>query len=393
MLATRAFDAVRHALEPGDFYDQGNAGLWSVLCQIRDTGRDVTDVIAVADEAKRSASSMTGPALLKLTADAPGTTGLAQWVNILTRWRTHRDILRVAADLRVKAWEQTMEAGELVDMAHALLGEVGRPTGAGDVSGLSTFDEFLDRESVDEPWVVPGLLRRSWRAMFVAPEGAGKSMVARTIVLGAAQGIAPFGGPRFEPVRCLLVDCENPEDAVRTTCRPIRAKAKMNAEDYAPWRAWLWHRPDGMNLRTRADRADLERVIAATKPDVVCAGPMYKLYRPGKDGDEQAALDVMHLLDGLRMRYGFSLVLEHHAPKGQAGARELVPYGTSLWLRWPELGIKLAPSTDIRGSLDLGRFRPDRMPCDWPDRLDRGRPGEWPWVGYWKRGQQRRGAA
>jgi RecA-family ATPase len=214
------------------------------------------------------------------------------------------------------------------------------------VAGLSTFDAFLDRDEKAEPWLIPGLLCRSWRALIVAPEGAGKSMVARALVMGAAQGIGPFGGSSYEPVRTLMVDCENPDGVVRATCRPIRAAAKMNAADYADWRGWLWHQPGGLNLRTRTDRANFERVLAASRPDVVCAGPIYKLYRTGRDNDEQATLDVLQMFDELRTRYGFALVLEHHAPKGQGASniRELVPYGSSLWLRWPELGLKLIPS-------------------------------------------------
>jgi replicative DNA helicase len=297
-------------------------------------------------------------------------------------------VLIAAEDIKIKAREGLLEGDELLDLATSKIAGIERPVGTGTVDGLSTFDEFLDREADSEPWLIPGLLRRSWRTMLVAPEGVGKSMVARALVLGASQGLAPFGGPNFEPIRCLMIDCENPEDAVRSTCKPIRARAKMHTSEYASWRSWLWHRPGGLNIRTRTDRQDLERVIAAAQPDLVCAGPMYKLYRPGKEGDEQAGLDVMNLFDDLRTRYGFALVLEHHAPKAQGASniRELVPYGTSLWLRWPELGIKLIPSSDSKDSLELGRFRPDRMPTAWPDRLDRGIQGAWPWTGYWKNG-------
>ncbi|MBK9178745.1 MAG: site-specific DNA-methyltransferase [Acidimicrobiales bacterium] len=98
--------------------------------------------------------------------------------------------------------------------------------------------------------------------------------------------------------------------------------------------------------------------------------------------------EVQHVLDDLRTRYRFALLVEHHAPKRQAGVRELAPYGSSLWLRWPELGLKLIPTDDTNRVMDVGRWRGDRRQSGWPARLERGTP--WPWVGVWPDGWEPR---
>lgn len=383
MMSDQTFDTTRPSLTAADFYDAQHQVLWTIYETLRDAGSTI-DPVTIVDTGKLVGLTMIPADVLGIMVDAPSSQVQTRWVEIVLRCAVHRRVFGVAEDLRIKATDATMGADEILDLAQTLIGEIARPVAGGDVPGLSTIDDLIDRQTVREPWLIPGLFRRSWRAMLVAPEGAGKSYVGRALAIGAGQGLAPFGGKPFPPIRTLLIDAENPEDVVRETCRPIRDTAHMNAEDYAEHRTWIWHRPGGMNLRSRANRSELERVIAATQPDLVCAGPMYKLYRPGKDGDEQAALDVMILFDDLRTRYGFALLLEHHAPKAQGNVRELVPYGTSLWMRWLELGIKLAPSSDYAGSLDVGRFRPDRVPCSWPDRLDRGT--QWPWSGYWANG-------
>lgn len=93
------------------------------------------------------------------------------------------------------------------------------------------------------------------------------------------------------------------------------------------------------------------------------------------------------MLDDLRTTFGCSLILETHAPKGSSIGRELVPFGSSAWLRWPELGWKLVPC-DGRGEPDvdgrnvkIGRFRGDRVQVEIPRLFERGR--DWPWSAVW----------
>jgi hypothetical protein len=88
---------------------------------------------------------------------------------------------------------------------------------------------------------------------------------------------------------------------------------------------------------------------------------------------------MQEILDDLRTRYGFALVIEHHAPKAQGGARDLAPFGSSLWLRWGEIRMSLTPpdkSFPVR-SLKLLPFSGSRVEHGWPDRIDRERsPGD-----------------
>jgi replicative DNA helicase len=215
----------------------------------------------------------------------------------------------------------------------------------------------------------------------------GKTVLFRLIGLAAAQGIHPLHFRDMPPCRTLIVDLENPDDSIIDVCEPIRAQAlhRVRSEGYDPDRAWLWHRPGGVNLRKRRDRAELEAVIAHTRPTLVCLGPIYKSYRvEARESDELAGAEVMQVFDDLRTRYNFALMLEHHAPKGSGGSRDLMPYGSSLWLRWPEIGLKLTPATPDNAIMDVGRWRGDRLENSWPTTLERSAP--WPWSGIWPQG-------
>ena len=389
MLRWVTVDEAAMQLHPEDFYGPAHAHLFAVICDLRRRGEPF-DATVVATEIDRL--ELPVPRHLTLTAIAEASASPRLLIAAVQRLSVARRMLVTASEIAILA-RTGLGPDELMTAARDLLADVDTRRTTTDEPGLSTVDEFLNSvTATPSPWVVPGLLRRGWRCLIVAPEGVGKSVASRQVAICAAQAVHPFTGyPSAVAARTLIVDLENPDDAIAETCRPITERARRDNTHYDEGRAWLWRRPDGINLRTRSDRAALEAVVAATQPDLVCIGPLYKAYRStARESDELAAGEVQNVLDDLRVRHGFALLMEHHAPKGQGlSARELVPYGSSLWLRWPELGLKLMPGDgeDVSASsLLVGRFRRDRMTNSWPDRLDRGGTGAFPWVGYWRDG-------
>lgn len=214
------------------------------------------------------------------------------------------------------------------------------------------------------------------------------TMVLRSLAMNTGQGVHPFTGERIPAQRVLMVDCENPDDVILEQCRPIeRSLRRSSSRIYDENAVWLLAAEEGMNIRKRADRARLEAAIAEVRPALVCAGPLYKMFRKDGDSDEDATLDVIAVLDDLRARYGFALALEHHAPKKQGGVRDLDPFGSSVWFRWPELGIKMVPSETSEEEVMIARFRRDRVRALWPSKLWREPLGSArPWTGTWVTG-------
>ena len=275
----------------------------------------------------------------------------------------------------------------LVDRVNAEIAEIDSPALAqspGDV----TVDEFLaEPEDAQAPPVIPGLLNQDDRAVIVGVEGSGKSEATRQMVICAAWGIHPFAFSAIPAVPTLLVDLENPKALVRRRLGYLSSLCQRRAKGSRA-HCHLWHRPGGIDLRKRADRIAFEDVLRRRRPALVALGPVYKAYsRRANETDELVAAEIQTILDDLRTRFSFALVLEHHAPQSNGGIRDLRPFGSSLWLRWPEFGLKLAPqdpSDDTNGNLVVGRWRGDRVQAKWPNELHRGRT--WPWEGWWKEG-------
>lgn len=238
-----------------------------------------------------------------------------------------------------------------------------------------TLGEFLDQPS-DYDWLIPGWLERGDRVIFSGGEGMGKSTIIRQLLVQAAAGIQPFGHGLCEPVRSLLVDVENSPRQMLRGLSPIYTKAKMVGSDPAS-RMMVEHRAGGLDLTSRVDAAWLTEKIVASGAQLVGIGPMYKL-ASGNPNDEEPAQATIRVFDRLRERHGITFIFETHSPHAQNGQKRVYrPYGTSLWQRWPELGVGITPND--RGSFDLVRWRGDRDPNRlWPDTIRKG--GTWPWT-------------
>ena len=158
------------------------------------------------------------------------------------------------------------------------LSSVGSPVAQGDGQSIS-LEEILETGSIDTPWVVPGLLRRDWRAVIVASEGSGKSTLLRQIATCAGpEGVHPLKFHRCEPIRVLVIDAENPLGAVAETGGRILEQVRRTVgTDYDSDRLRFLMRPGGLDLRSRHDRSQVERELVHHRPDLVVAGPAYKL--------------------------------------------------------------------------------------------------------------------
>ena len=237
--------------------------------------------------------------------------------------------------------------------------------------------EFIDEEVDDSyDWLIPGLLEREDRVIIVAAEGVGKTMLARQVAIASAAGINPFTYQKMNPIRTLTIDLENPQRIIRRMSTSIVGASRRLSGGAGPVHAHLLIKPAGMNLLSAPDRVVIEEAIERTKPDLVCLGPLYKSFTdPGTKTSEAVIVEVVKYLDYLRTTYGFALWMEHHAPLGGSGGRELRPFGSAVWSRWPEFGLTLEPDLTATEPYvyRVGNFRGDRDVRHRPTKIKRGK--------------------
>jgi AAA domain len=147
---------------------------------------------------------------------------------------------------------------------------------------------------------------------------------------------------------------------------------------------FLIHRPAGIDLTRAEDAAWLLERVTAHQPDLLICGPFYRLHAAASE-EEGAARKVVAALDAARVQADCALVVEHHAPHGGGanGARSIRPFGSSLLMRWPEMGMGIVPAADELPCrhVMVKAWRGNRDERHWPKALSWGSGDtDWPWV-------------
>lgn len=266
---------------------------------------------------------------------------------------------------------------------------------------MSLAELLAGRDEYD--WLVPGLLERTDRLVITAGEGLGKSELLSMFACTIGAGLHPFGAEplphRSGGYRVLVVDCENSRRQLRRRYRRIAGQVERVAAEVgvAPpdWTSVVRFvvRPEGVSLTDPRELARMEQAVAATAPDLLVIGPMYRLSRVDVR-DEQAAKELTDTIDLLRVRHNVAVMCETHAghAKDGSGMRQLRPLGSSLFLRWPEFGYGLRAHPDHvheehPSVVEVSSWRGARDERHWPRRLRHG--ARLPWEPddpeYWDR--------
>lgn len=269
-----------------------------------------------------------------------------------------------------------LSANSIINRASLLISAAGSdvPVNPG---RLVEWQSFVDEASDDTyDWVIPNLLEKRERVIVVAAEGVGKTMLARQVAILTSLGVQPFTFQRMQPIRTLTVDLENPERIIRRSSRSIFGAA-MSYGYAKKSLAQIVIKPDGLNLLSASDRLLLEGYIEQAQPELLVMGPLYKSFiDPGNRTSEAVAIEVVKYLDTIRSVYGCALWLEHHAPLGESQtSRNLRPFGSAVWSRWPEFGISLQQDPTSMGEYvyDVKHFRGERDERHWPLKMKRGK--------------------
>lgn len=375
MLEPSIIGDIRDIVLPQDFFQPRAGRVYQVILEMYAAAQPI-DVVTISDAlvGEEDASF-----LLEAQNLLPSISRAPYYAGMIAASAQRRAALLMATDLAnaVRAGEEPLElADRLEEMAQQF-----RSPAGGTEMDLPTAAEFMARLEELPPgdeWLIEHIIQRQMRTIMIAGEGVGKATLMRQIGLHAAAGMDPFDQSiRIRPVKTLYIDAENQASAIGHQHR--LANTRLDLSTLAGENYRIWHCPDGIDLRSREGRRRIERALQRVRPDLVLAGPLYKLFRRGHAEDmEQATIEFCELIDHLRVRYDFAVVLEHHVPKGTASSsRDLIPFGSSVLMRWPEVGLTLNDGGKAKGMpdtlvIDVERYRADRMPTEWPARLTRG---------------------
>lgn len=376
LLSDSAIEAARDTITPWDFSNENNRNIFRAILDTHASGVRV-DAVSVAANYDGD-----GKLLHEIQNDTGSISNAAFYARQIAGWRLRRDLTHAGAKIIELARIGTSadEAGEAVDQSRALIDGLDLPSGVG--APDPDVDSFIRSVDTEYDWLVPDFLERRDRMLVTASEGGGKSTLLTQIGFMVACGIHPWTHQECTPRNVTIIDLENSN---RLVSRRLESLRKIAGDRLDPQRLRVHVRPDGLNLTGRTDRNWLLDRCRANATELLVIGPAYRMSsgvaERGDVGGEDQARTVTRALDDIRVRCNVALLMETHAPHGSSGfGRDLRPFGSSVWLRWPEFGIGLRredPEDDREWLVE--HWRGPRDIRTWPRHLMR-RSGRWPWT-------------
>jgi hypothetical protein len=211
------------------------------------------------------------------------------------------------------------------------------------------------------------------RTIVVGDTGHGKTSFVLQILGAILAGGEALGytGAGVGPV--LVADLEQ---GMRSIRRGLREAGLADRDDVL-----VVSVPDGLALdRDPEHLAELDRVIGEHRPVVVALDPYYKAHAVDDPNAERAIVDLMRVLDALRTRHGFALILPAHPRKdlpGRNGARKLTLHdvaGSGAIVRGAEVVLAIERLAHGYGRLRILKDRDGDLTVGeaWPLVFTRG---------------------
>lgn len=395
MLASpAAVGAAVEVLEPGHFYRPAHQVIYGAMVAMYAAGQRVDPVTLRAElqanDEMRVLGSKGAGYLLELYQIPTVAVSVPHYAGIILGCAARRALLAAGWQLVREAGDTATEPMRLLEDARARLDGVLADTASRPVRAM-THDECLAAAPPEGEALIPGLLKRQERVVVIGPEGAGKSYLSLQVAYAAAAGVHPFVWTReFDPVRVLVMDFENSDDIVLDRMRLFGGIASRHAR-WKPENLLMHRQPEGVNLADPREAAALAGVVRKAAPQLIVAGPIYKMTGEAEgEGMNAAHRKVASFLDRLRARHGCALWLEAHTPYGARDDKAYRPEGSNIWSKWPEFGIALKAATVKHGGaegLDVAYYRGNRAAGrDWPSWITHNHEWGWPWMANWKNG-------
>lgn len=387
MMSRAVCAEILDVVEPRAFYRPAHEMIFNAITHMFVTGQPIDQItlakyLADAGDLERIGGSAY---LYQLVHAVPTAANGEYYAAIVQDRALRRGLVELGNRVTQMGYGTEGETTELVERAVAMSRDLrDRGMASEDLPTLDLHDFLAVSHKYD--WLVPGLLERGDRLILTASEGGGKSTLMRQMAICCAAGLDPFTQKPIDPVRVLILDCENGEAATRRALEPLAQTATRWNHPVARGQLSIECQPAGVDLTRPADRAWMMRRVEKLKPEMLIIGPVYRLHA-GNPNDEELARKVTVVIDEARATAGCAVLMEAHAPhhNGFSKHRDLRPAGSSLWKRWPEFGYGLRPVDDeVSAVEDRARavvpWRGARDERNWPTYLKQG--ADWPWTPY-----------
>lgn len=373
-------------LDASDFHRPAHATAFAAMVRLYSEGHAVNEKTLASELRKRGGlDSIGGPAgIVDLLSNVPSSsiTSAKTYAAAIREHASQRRLLAAANEVVESAYKLA-DPTEIADGLLEALSKLDRGGSLPERYWRSTSEYLAADKGESAIALIEGVLPGLSRSLVLASEKAGKSLCLRQFGECAGAGIHPFTFRPIEPIRVLIMDAENDDDELERTLPVIKAviDGRLGKEHPEPA---LFSSPYGVDLMARRDISELHAVLDDFRPQLIIGGPIYKLIDESRHTSEDArAAALQRIFDDIRRRYGCALILEHHAPTGRDGQREIRSKGGQKWDAWVNATIALYARNGGQ-AVSVKYVHPPRGNIRWPKGFERSaRPGDFPWMPVW----------
>lgn len=316
LLKPKVLDDVRLAVDAGDFFEDGNALLFSNLSAMYDEGLPADDVVLVAHRLKSAGDlERVGGChrLAELGSAVPYAANAVYYAQVIRRLAVQRRLVVFAQTLAGQA-ANLEDPRELIAEASRTLDGLAEPACLRRF-GVITSAELATGAYQTAYWI-DGILAKGQDTILAGIYKSLKTSIAIDLAIALATGGMFLGRfPVLEPARVLFMSAESGFATIQETAKRICRAAGVELDEI---KGLLWStelpRPDRPDEMT-----NLRILLRHERIDVLILDPAY-LMMPG-DGAWNLLKqgEVLSVLSGLCRSLGVTLVLIHHAKKSSAG--------------------------------------------------------------------------
>lgn len=196
--------------------------------------------------------------------------------------------------------------------------------------------ELQDRDELELNPLIDGILWEQDRAMLIAPQKTGKSIVALQIARSLAGGMDFLGFKTPEPKTVLYLSGEGDLGELKSRSKEM-GKLVPTQKD----RLFYWPIPQHpMNKKEGLEK--LLEIGKQVKPDLTIFDPAYSLMSGNMKEDETVG-DFLRNLNWFQKEIGTALMVTHHSHRPRrTDTGQLISegdqsyYGNFLWSAWPK---------------------------------------------------------
>ena len=199
-------------------------------------------------------------------------------------------------------------------------------------------------------WLVPGVIHKGGKGIFVAPPKAGKSMVALDLAIALAHALPWLGIPIPQKRRVALVSREDGPGMTMQRLKRFATGRRLRFDTIDTVLVNTFAQRSTFAIDKEEDIANLCKWLIHEKAEICIFDVLNRLHSAANENDAMEMTRVMGCFDRIRLETGCDVAVIHHDAKNGGTGGQRKPRGSGAidsWWDW-KVSLTVDPEKDAQ---------------------------------------------